>query len=60
MPWRSPWRRSTRAAWLYVGLRVAHSVVQATVNIVAIRFPLFWAATLVLLVMTIRTALIVF
>jgi hypothetical protein len=47
-------------AWLYVGLRVAHSLVQATVNRVAIRFPLFMAATLVLLVMAVRAALIVF
>jgi hypothetical protein len=47
-------------AWVYVGLRVAHSLVQATVNRVAIRFPLFMAATLVLLVMAIRALLIVF
>ena len=36
-------------AWLYVGLRVAHSVVQATVNITRIRFLLFFAASLCLL-----------
>jgi hypothetical protein len=47
-------------AWLYVGLRVAHSLVQATVNRVAIRFSLFIAGTLVLLVIAIRTSLIVF
>ena len=43
-------------AWAYVGLRVAHSLVQATVNKVMIRFTLFAAASLVLLVMTIRAA----
>ena len=40
-------------AWLYVALRVMHSLVQATVNKVALRFPLFLAATLVLLAMTV-------
>jgi hypothetical protein len=47
-------------AWLYVTLRVAHSLVQATINIVMLRFAIFMAATLVLLVMSIRAALIVF
>ena len=46
-------------AWLYVGLRVVHSLVQATVNRVAIRFPLFVAATLVLFAMAVRGSLIV-
>src|SRR3984893_16465954 len=35
-------------AWLYVVLRVAHSLVQATINVVMLRFPIFMAATLVL------------
>jgi hypothetical protein len=47
-------------AWLYVTLRVAHSLVQAMINIVMLRFAIFMAATIVLLVMTIRAALIVF
>ena len=47
-------------AWLYVALRVAHSLVQALINTVMLRFAIFMAATLVLLVMTIRAALIVF
>jgi hypothetical protein len=47
-------------AWTYVGLRIAHSLVQAIINNVMIRFPLFAAASLVLLVMTIRAALIAF
>jgi hypothetical protein len=47
-------------AWLYVALRIAHSVVQATVNIIMPRFAIFMAATVVLLVMSVRAALIVF
>ena len=47
-------------AWLYVALRVAHSLVQATVNIVMLRFAIFIAATVVLLAMSIRAALMVF
>jgi hypothetical protein len=47
-------------AWLYVGLRVVHSLVQATVNIVMIRFAIFMAASVVLLVLALRAALLVF
>jgi hypothetical protein len=47
-------------AWIYVGLRIAHSLVQAVINMVAIRFAIFMAASVVLLVMSIRAALIVF
>ena len=47
---------NTALAWLYVTLRVAHSLVQATINIVMLRFILFMAATLVLLVLSIRAA----
>jgi hypothetical protein len=47
-------------AWLYVALRIAHSLVQAMVNVVMLRFTMFMAATFVLLVMSIRAALIVF
>ena len=35
-------------AWIYVGLRIVHSIWQATVNIVAVRFLLFLASTFVL------------
>jgi len=41
-------------AWGYVGFRVLHSLVQCTVNIVAIRFPLFLLASLCLLGLTIH------
>jgi hypothetical protein len=47
-------------AWLYVGLRIAHSLVQAIVNVLMIRFALFMAASVVLLVMSVRAALIAF
>jgi hypothetical protein len=47
-------------AWLYVALRVVHSLVQATVNVIMIRFSVFAVATLVLLAMAVRAALVVF
>jgi len=50
---------NTGLAWLYVALRVTHSLVQAIVNIVLIRFAIFMTATFVLLLMSIRAALIV-
>jgi hypothetical protein len=43
-------------AWGYVGLRIVHSIVQSTVNIVQIRFPLFALATLCLLGLTVHAA----
>jgi hypothetical protein len=55
-----PERTHRREAWLYVASRVAHSLVQATINVVMLRFAIFMAATLVLLAMSIRAALIVF
>lgn len=36
-------------AWTYVAIRVLHSLVQATVNRISLRFPLFVLATLALL-----------
>jgi hypothetical protein len=36
-------------AWGYVGLRVLHSLVQATVNLVTLRFGVFALASLVLM-----------
>ena len=41
-------------AWGYVGLRILHSIVQATVNIVPIRFTIFALATLCLLGLTVH------
>lgn len=43
-------------AWAYVGLRVVHSLVQALVNTIEVRFVLFVLSSLVLLVLALRTA----
>jgi len=43
-------------AWAYVGLRVIHSIVQATVNIVSIRFTIFALASLCLVGLTVHAA----
>ena len=43
-------------AWGYVGFRVVHSLVQCTVNIVAIRFPLFALASFCLVGLTVHAA----
>lgn len=40
---------AVQLAWAYVGLRIAHSLVQATVNITRLRFLLFFLASLALL-----------
>ena|SRR5262245_36739103 len=47
-------------AWAYVFIRIVHSLVQATVNIIVLRFAIFMVASLVLLAMTVRAALLVF
>ena len=44
-------------AWAYVGLRIAHSLVQATTNVVRIRFVLFTLASIALLGLTIHAAM---
>jgi hypothetical protein len=44
-------------AWLYVGLRIVHSLVQAIINAIMLRFAIFTAASVVLLVMAVRAAL---
>jgi hypothetical protein len=47
-------------AWVYVALRVVHSVWQAQFNVIPIRFYLFAASSLVLLALTLRAAWRVF
>jgi len=47
-------------AWAYVLLRVVHSLVQATVNKVAIRFALFALSSLVLAWLIVNAAIVVF
>ena len=44
-------------AWGYVALWIAHSLVQASVNIVANRLPLFLLSTLCLISLTVHAAL---
>jgi len=44
-------------AWAYVLLRVLHSLVQATINRVIVRFSIFATATLVLVVFAVREVL---
>lgn len=51
---------NTVLAWSYVMLRVAHSLVQATTNIILRRFWIFVASSLVLLALTLRAAVLVF
>lgn len=47
-------------AWAYVGLRIAHSIFQATVNKVAPRFILFALSSLCLMALTLHLLLAVF
>jgi hypothetical protein len=47
-------------AWAYVGLRIAHSIVQAVWNRVAVRFTLFSAATVALLLLAVNAARVTF
>ena len=51
---------NTMIAWAYVGLRVLHSIVQATINKVAIRFSLYALSTLALMALILHAALAVF
>ncbi|MCB1692883.1 MAG: MAPEG family protein [Pseudomonadales bacterium] len=44
-------------AWVYVGSRVVHSIVQSTINIVAYRFMVFAVGTLALAAMAINGAI---
>ena len=47
-------------AWIYVGLRVAHSLVQVTANRVLVRFVLFALSSLVLMALVLHAAIAVF
>ncbi|WP_309627376.1 MAPEG family protein [Brevundimonas sp.] len=47
-------------AWAYVGLRIAHSGVQALINIIAVRFFLFVVSSLCLMALAVRAAMAVF
>jgi len=47
-------------AWIYVGLRVAHSLVQVTANKVMVRFVLFALSSVVLIALIFKAAVVVF
>ncbi|KAK4940299.1 hypothetical protein LTR66_001530 [Elasticomyces elasticus] len=46
--------------WLYVGLRIVHSLVHATVNKIMLRFQLFAASSIVLVGLAVRAAVMLF
>jgi hypothetical protein len=45
---------NAQLAWLYVGLRVIHSLIQATVNVIRYRFVAFMLSSIVLVMLTAR------
>ncbi|MGH8186547.1 MAG: MAPEG family protein [Steroidobacteraceae bacterium] len=47
-------------AWAYVGIRIVHSLIQCTVNFVPVRFMVFSAGSLVLMVIAARNAVALF
>jgi hypothetical protein len=44
-------------AWAYVALRIVHSLIQTTVNIVAYRFAAFFTGSLVLIALALRAGI---
>ena len=44
-------------AWVYVALRIIHSIWQATVNKLAVRFSLFLLSTFALLILAVRAVM---
>ena len=51
---------NTLLAWAYAGLRITHSIVQATVNRVIVRFALFALSSLVLMALILHAGIAVF
>ena len=51
---------NAQLGWVYVALRVIHSLVQATINKVVVRFVLFVLSSLVLIALIVRAAIAVF
>jgi len=45
---------SLRVAWIYVGLRILHSLVQALWNRIEVRFTLFALSSIALIVLTVQ------
>lgn len=54
---RLDWRINVYLAWGYVVLRIVHSIVQSTVNIVRLRFAIFALSTLCLIGLTVHAAI---
>ena len=44
-------------AWAYVATRIAHSLVQATRNVIPVRFAIFSLGSVLLMILLVRTAL---
>lgn len=47
-------------AWAYVALRVVHSLIQALINVIMLRFTVFMVASVVLVLLAARAAMAVF
>lgn len=47
-------------AWAYVALRVTHSLIQALMNVIVVRFAVFMAASAILVFLAVRAAMAVF
>ncbi|MFZ4689483.1 MAG: MAPEG family protein [Polymorphobacter sp.] len=48
---------NTALAWGYVGVRIAHSLVQATSNIIRFRFAVFALSTIILMMLTVHAGM---
>jgi hypothetical protein len=51
---------NTMLAWVYVALRVLHSLIQSMINKIEVRFAVFVLSSLVLILLTISAARLVF
>ena len=51
---------NAKLGWVYVSLRIIHSLIQATVNKVIVRFIVFALSSLVLLALVVEAAIAVF
>ena len=51
---------AVNCAWAFVAIRVVHSLIQSTVNIVLLRFGVFLVSWVVLLILIVREALVIF
>ena len=51
---------NAQLGWAYVALRVIHSIIQATINKVTVRFALFAMSSLVLITLVVRAVLVMF